>query len=434
MRRVFILLKENIFVRNSAILFAGTMVANILNYVFHLLVARMVSPEMYGEIESLISLLVIISVPAGTLELIATRQGARLRASNDFLGTYSFSKYLVRKIFLYGIPIFCITLIFTPITKRFLNIEETLPMVLIWGVMFFSFLSSATFGILTGWQKFYHTSLIGVIATFLKLVFAVIILNWGFAVNGVVGSYVLSTIFVYIANLYLLKKYFKQPISVHGEDKKFSIEAPDLKTYIFPVFLSTLSLAILGNVDMIFAKHHLESFAAGEYGALSIAAKTIFFATGVLTTVLFAMSAEEHHKKEKSSHTFRLAIWLTSLVTIVSTVIFFLFPTIIISLLFGKEYLGASEALPWFALAVSAYSFANLFLQYLLSLHDTKIIPFITILTILEIISLFFFGSSFYAIIGITIGTQVIAALLGVIFILKRRGYVQENLSSHSSL
>ncbi len=305
---------------------------------------------------------------------------------------------------------------------------------LIWGVMFFSFLSSVTVGILMGWQKFFQSSLVGVSATFLKLIFALVILQLGFAVSGVVGSYVLSAIFVYLVNFYFLKKYFQRSVSVGQGIEETGIWTQDLKEHLLPVFFSTLSLAILGNVDMIFAKHHLESFVAGEYGALSIAAKTIFFATGVLTTVLFAMSAEEHHKQEKSSRTFQLAIWLTSLVTIVATTIFFLFPTAIISLLFGKEYLGASQALPWFALAVSAYSFANLFLQYLLSLHDTKLIPFIVALTMLEIIALFFFGNSLYAIIGITIGTQVAAALLGVIFVLKRKNYVQENLSSHSGL
>lgn len=425
-------LVKNQFFRNSVILFSGTMVANVLNYVFHLAVGRMVSPSAYGEIESLISLLTIISVPAGTLTLIATKYAADMKATGDLSGTYALSQYLTKKVLLYGLPLLLVVFLLTPLAQDFLNIGESLPILLLWGVMFFSFLSAATSGILTGWQKFTNTSLVGVFSTGLKLLAVLMLLKLGFAVSGVVGSYVLSTLFVYLANLFLLRRFFQH--NPNEEQRRVDFSFPDIKSYVLPAFFGTLSVAILGNVDMIFAKHHLEASASGEYGALSVAAKTIFFVTGVLTTVLFAMSAEESKQKKRGSYTFRLAVWLTLLVVIGSVVFFSLFPEFVVSLLFGEKYLAVSHLLPWFALAAGVYSLANLFLQYLLSLHETRVTLFFLALAGLEIFTLFFFGETLYAIIGITIGTQVVAALLGLWFVLKRRQYVQEDFGSYTGL
>lgn len=432
MRRLVSTVSKNPFLRNSIILFSGTMVANVLNYIFHLVVGRMVDPSAYGEIESLISLLTIISVPAGTLTLIATKYAADMKAKQDFQGTSALSKYLTSKVLTYGAPLFLVVFLSTPLVRNFLNIESNFPILLLWGVMFFSFLSAATSGILTGWQKFTNTSLVGVLATGLKLLSVLVLLKLGFAVSGVVGSFILSTLFVYLANLFLLKRFF-QGNSKEGE-KVVSVSFSDIKSYVLPAFFGTLSVAILGNVDMIFAKHHLEAAVSGEYGALSVAAKTIFFVTGVLTTVLFAMSAEESNQEKQNSHTFRLAAGLTFLVVVGSILFFSLFPKFVVSILFGAKYIGVSHLLPWFALAAGVYSLANLFLQYLLSLGETRVAPLFLAISLGEIGILFFFGETFYAIIGITIGTQIVAALLGLWFVWKQKNYVQENLGSHTGL
>ena len=432
MKKLISNISKNPFLRNSTILFAGTMTANVLNYVFHLVVGRMVSPSAYGEIESLISLLTIISVPAGTLTLIATKYAADMKAAGDVAGTYALSRYLTKKVLIFGTPLFVVALFFTPLIKDFLNTEGSLSILLLWGVMFFSFLSAATSGILTGWQKFKNTSIIGVLATVLKLLVVLLLLQLGFSVSGVVGSYILSTLFVYVATLFLLKRFFRK--NTEEKQEETVVTFSDIKGYVAPAFYGTLSIAILGNVDMIFAKHHLEATASGEYGALSVAAKTIFFVTGVLTTVLFAMSAEESKQKKKGSYTFRLAVGLTSLVVVGSIVFFSLFPEFVVSVLFGDKYLTVSHLLPWFALAAGVYSLANLFLQYLLSLHETRVTLFFLALAGLEILNLFFFGGTLYAIIGITICTQILAALFGLWFVLKRKRYGEENFGSDTGL
>ena len=433
MQRVLALISQNTFLKNSLILFSGTMVVNVLNYVFHLAIGRLVSPTAYGEIESLISLLAIITVPAATLTLIATKYAANLKASQNVSGLRSLSRYLNRKVIIYGGPIFILVLILTPWVKDFLNIKESLPVIFLWGVMSFSFLSAVTVGVLIGWQRFSDVNRIGVSSTILKLIGAVALIQLGYGVSGVAGSLILAAVLGYVISLYLLRK-----LLLPTPDEKENIEAPEpfssLKQYILPAFYGTLAMAILGNADMIFAKHHLDPVVSGDYGALSVVAKTIFFVTGVLTTVLFAMSAEESGRGKSAYRTFGLAFLLTAAVASGSTLFFWLFPEFVMQIFFGAKYLHVSPLLGWFALSAGIYSLGNLMLQYLLSIHETKTALFFLALSLLEIPLLFFFGVGLYAIIGITIVTQIMAVLLGFSFILKKKDHVQARLDSDPGL
>lgn len=389
----------------------------------------MVAPSVYGEIQSLISLLIIISVPASTLILVVTKYAAKMKAEDDAGGVRALFKYLNKKIFLYSIPFLLLALLFTPIIKKFFNISESLPIFFLWAVMFFSFLSSVTTGILSGWQKFTHISISGVFGSVLKLLAVLILLKIGAGASGVIGSYVLAAIFGYLTMWYFIGKIFTDNFS-SSVSKISDTSFSSLKSYVLPVFYGTLSLAILGNIDMIFAKHNLDAVSAGEYGALSVVARTIFFVTGVLTTVLFAMSSEENSGSGKSSRTFHIAAWTTGAVSLVSVVFFSLFPSFVMDLLFGEKYVGVSHYLVWFAIIAGLYSVANLFLQYLLSFRETKMTAVFLALTGIEIITLVFFGRTFYAIIAITLVTQLLAVLGGLYFIWKKKTYATDYISS----
>lgn len=434
MKGFFDLILKNAFFRNSVILFSGTMVVNVLNYVFHLAVGRMVDPSTYGEIESLISLLTIISVPAATLTLIATKYAATMKAKQDVFGIKSLYQYLNHKVLFYGVPFFVFALFLTPLIKNFLNIQASAPILFLWGVMFLAFLSAVTVGILTGWQRFADVNRVSIASTILKFFGAIILLKIGYGVSGVAGSFVLAGLFGYLISRFFVKK-ITLPESATQESMEVAISPfASVKKYALPAFVGTLSVAILGNADMIFAKHHLEAVASGEYGALSVVGKTIFFVTGVLTTVLFAMSAEEGSQSKKGKKFFYTAIFLTVLVSGVAILFFSLFPEWVLSILFGSKYLEVSPLLGWFALVAGVYSLANLFLQYLLSIHETRVTFFYLALSSLEIGALFFFGENFYAIIGITVVTQILVALVGLVFFLRQKSNVENDLSRHSSL
>ena len=409
---------------NSLVLFSGTMLANVLNYFFHLAVGRMVSVEVYGEVESLISLVNIISVPAMTLAMVATKFSACSKADCNPGESHEVWKYLNRKILKFGIPLFLLAVLATPYVADFMKIESWTPFVFIWIMMFLSFFAAVNSGILTGWQKFKDISLTGVWGAIVKLAAVIILVKAGFALNGAIGSFFLGVLASYIASIVMLRFIIsaKETGAEDDVEKKFDFDS--LKKYVLPAFLATLVINILGNVDMLLAKHNLDAVAAGQYGALTIVSKIIFYATGVIATVLFSMSAEDSHKNNDSLRIFRNASYLMLSLSAVATLIYFVFPELVLSILFGSKYSDVAGYLGWFAILVTLYSFANLEIQYLLSINSKADASYwMLAISLAAVVSLMFFGTNIYAILGIMIAAQILAIFIGLRYIFKSRKF-----------
>ncbi len=421
MRRIITLFQENAFVRNSSILFIGSMLMNVMNYFFHLVLGRVMEPQAFGEVESLLSFLAIISVPAATLSLIATKYSAAAKAGNDQATARSVFSYLNRVVLRYGLFVFVIAIIATPFIRDFFQLESITPIIFLWMFAASAFFSAIAVGILSGWQKFQEVNYANLSVASSKFVIAIALVLIGFGVNGALGGLALAGLVGYTVAYFLIRRHFR---GIEEVKKEQTFDFSAMKRYALPAFFGTLAITVLGNIDMVFAKHSLTPELSGEYGALSVAAKTIFFATGVMATVLFAMAAEKSHRQESSEKVFRIAVGLTTLVSLGSAAFFFLFPEFVLSLLFGGKYAQVSGMLGWFALAAGLYSIGNLLLQYLLSMHETAIAYVFLALISLEIVALFFFGTDLYAIIMINVLAQAAAIGAGWFFLAQKKYHV----------
>jgi len=413
-------IKNNAFAMNSLILFSGTILGSVLNYFFHLAIGRLVSIEVYGEIESLLSLMTIISVPAMTLLMVTTKYSAQCKADNDTRSCKILFWEINKKIIFYGLPLFFLSLALIPFIKDFLKLSDNLPLFFLWIIMYVSFFTSLNSGILSGWQKFKDVSALGILGALFKLILGIFLVKLGFGLNGAIGSFALATIVAYLASFFTLRFLFLPQKIDHSPQKNIEMFT-SLKKYILPAFVGNLAITILGNADMILAKHALDATSAGQYGALTIVSKIIFFATGVIATVLFSMSAENDHKKSNSLKTLFQAISLLLLVSISSTILYFIFPNFILSLLFGNKYTNIASFLGWFAILVTIFSLVNVFFQYLLSIHQTRLVYWLLAISLSMIIFIKLFGNTISGILTISIIAQISAVILSGYFVISSK-------------
>lgn len=430
MRRILILFQESIFVRNSLVLFAGTMAGNVFNYAFHFSLGRIMPAETYGALQSLIALLTIVSVPAAALTMIATKYGAIAKARGDYFFGHHLFSYLNKKIIKYGWPFIIIGIISVPFTKSFLKIDDTFAVVFLWVLAALAFFGSVSIGILSGWQKFGAINTAGIIGTGIKLLLGVLLAYLGFGLDGILFGLVLAGIagyFISVNGLKFLIYPFRSDTSNGASGQQEGLAPMDFSSvrgYVSAALTGTLGLVALGNTDIILAKHILDPELAGAYGALSVVAKVIFFATGVIATVLFSMSSESVEKNNnngepQSFFVFWSAFALTIFLSAIAVVFYFLAPEFVMKIFFGSKYLAAAPYLGWFGLAAGLYAVVNLILQQLLSMHITRAAGYLLAIAILESLALFFLGSDIISIIEIVIGAQILALIFGLAFVLK---------------
>lgn len=420
-------LNSSALAKNSAVLFLGTMGANVLNYVFHLVVGRIVSVEIYGETESLISLVNIISVPAMTLAMVATKYASSCKAEGDKKGSLEIWKYLNKKIIKYGLPLFLITIAATPYAGKFLNIQNNFALIIIWLLMLLSFFAAVNSGMLQGWQKFKYISLVGVWGAVVKLIFGIVLVKAGFGLSGIIGSFMLASLAAYLASSLAFKFIVIGKEDSGSAECQTAVDFQSLKRYIMPVLAGNLAITILGNADMVLAKHNLDALAAGQYGALTVVSKIIFFATSVIAAVLFSMSAENHHKKSDTDAIFKNASYLILAVSLGAVVFYFSFPKFLLGMLFGNKYADVASYLGWFAVMVGLYSYVNLIFQYLLSVRKTKIAYSLLVISLIFGAAVLFLGKDIYGILRIMMISQIAGIIAGLYFIYRGKRYKYED-------
>lgn len=426
--RIAKLFRSSLFLQNSAILFVGMMIANVLSYVFHFVIGRMVTPTVYGEIESIVSLLTIIVVPATAISLVANRYASLARAHNDVSISDEVFRELNKRILWYGTPAFFVALLLTPWVADFLKIEHELAIVFLWSMMLVSFFSAVASGALAGWQKFFWVGAVNVVSSAFKLIFAVFFVLIGFAVDGIVGAFLLAGLSGYGLSLWVVRRARREYSREESKGGGIASVTQEMsvKQYAIPVLFGSLAVALLTNIDMVLAKYHLAPEVAGVYGALFIVSKTIYFAGGILSMVMFSMSAEEGERGKiegnMSMQVFRNATILTSLFALLSVAFFALFPEFVLRVFFGAKYVEAAPYLWWFALASAVSMLAYFLYQYLLSQGKTRIVWWMLGVALVEILVLFFLGSTLVEIIAITLGAQVVALGVSIWFIWQNRG------------
>jgi len=424
MKRIVTLFQENIFVRNSIVLFVGSMVMNVLNYIFHSVMGRMVDAETYGSLQSLIALLVIVSVPASTLGMIATKYGATAKARGDYLFGQHLFIYLNKRIIKYGGPIIIVGFLLTPLIQSFLKIDDLFAIPLLWMLASLTFFSSVSIGILSGWQKFGLVNLANITGAGVKLSLGITLAWFGFGLDGIMLGLVLAGVigyFISVRGLRFLAKNHQEYVE-KGEETKEPFDFSSVRGYVATAFMGTLGLIILGNIDIVLAKHSLTPEMAGAYGALIVVSKVIFFVTGVIASVLFAMSSEAVEKDKENKRSFSvfwMALSVTTLAVTIAIILYFLIPDFILGVFFGDKYLAVAPMLGWFGLATGLYAIVNLTLQQLLSMHVTIATKWLLGIVVIEAPMIFFFGTSLSSIISIVIGTQLIALATALIFIWK---------------
>ena len=194
----------------------------------------------------------------------------------------------------------------------------------------------------------------------------------------------------FIPLLYLLKR--------HPSEAR--VESREIIFYSIPAVVGLLSLSMFITTDTVLVKHFFSSETAGLYGGLSIVGKVIFYFTAMIPSVMFPLVVRKHTNGEEYKSTFLLACLLVALPSILITIIYFIFPDLILSLfLGGGKYLQTAKFLGYYGIFMTLFSILSLVINFFLSIKITKISYLASVFALLQIFLIFIFHQNFYQVI-----------------------------------
>jgi len=371
---------------------------NVINYIYHVVMGRVLGPVDYGTLLSLFSILYMVSIIPMSTSVSIVKFVSAAKNKKELAGIYSGINRLIFKIaFIASI----VMIVFSPAIANFLKIKEIFSVILMAPVLFFSLTTLVNQSSSQGLLKFDGVVIPNVVSATAKFVLGLIFVLAGWRVMGAVGGVVFGATFSYLASLYAVKK-----IIPNVKAKKFDLK-PFVK-FALPALFQALAFTSFFTVDVLLVKHYLSPFDAGIYSALSTLGKIIYFAATPIASVMFPIVSGRYARGEKYRQVFYAAFLATVVLSLGVTGFYWLFPKIAIGVLFGAKYLSAQTELVWMSLFISFLTISFLLINFLLSVGRTKIVIFPIVVAMAQLSAIIMFHNSMLQVIQVSLASMVL--------------------------
>ncbi|MCK4648129.1 oligosaccharide flippase family protein [bacterium] len=393
------------FERQATFIFVATTLANISGYFFHVYMGRHLSPTDYGILYTLLALLMIVSVPAMTIQTVITKYASHFKAHNQYGKVRFLLLHSLKKLSLYGGIGFLTFLAFSGHIARFEQIPSRLPVAIVGFILLFTVVVPVALGIVQGLQRFDYLGWSVILGTFLRLVSGIILVIIGFGVNGALSASIVGILFGLFVISFPLR-------SLLQEKTNKKVEFKEIYQYSVPVILAMSCFMILTNADVILVKHFFSPLEAGNYSAAALVGRIILFLPMAMVTVMFPKVSERYAQKKDSSLILKKSLLYVGLLAGGATLVFFLFPRLPLFFLWGDRFQASTPLVGKFALAMTLFGLVNILFFYQLSIHRFRFLYIACVFTLLQIIAITLFHNTLSQVVWILVVNGALLLLI----------------------
>jgi O-antigen/teichoic acid export membrane protein len=385
----------------------SVLIVNIGNYLYNLFLGRLLGPEAFADAALLVTLLLVLSFVGMTFQL-ATAKFAVLFENRQWI---AFQNNIYRYSAIFGVAMGILILFFAKDLQQVFNTQNSwMFVVFAFGIPLYFFMS-VNRGKYQGKQDFNRLSITYQTEMWSRLILtitAILLLPFESSLLIALGI-VVSFFFGLIPNNIKDFSFFKK-VKLLPEYQK------QVTRFMLLTACYELTQIIINNSDILLVKHYFDSLEAGLYASLALIGRAVYFVAWMFVMLLLPAVVQKQKDGEPTAPILFKYVGYISLLSfsIVSTC--YLFPELIISLLFGDAYIAMAGLLWQYALATSLFAISNIFAYYFLSLDHYIPVIFSGVLGISQILLVVFFHSSLATVVQVQIIAMVVLLIAQLIY------------------
>lgn len=386
---------EQVFMLSGLIVNAG-------NYLYNLVLGRVLGPEKFADAAVLITFLLVISFVAMSFQLVT----AKFSYAWDSDQYMIFTKKIFIVSFLFGLAIGSGIVLFSKNLQSFLNTTSA-DMFVYFGLgVPFYFLMSVNRGVFQGKKEFISLSLTYQIEMVSRLTFTFLLLYFLDLDTSVLIALGIVLSFVFgIFPLKNISSLIQQKGALLKENKK------QIVTFFALTAVYEMTQIIINNSDIILVKHYFESYEAGLYASLALIGRMVYFIAWMYVMILLPTVVKLKKEGKDTAPVLYKYIGYISLISFLIVVVCLLFPKQIILILFGEQYIAVGSLLWKYALATSLFAVSNIFAYYYLSLDRYFPVLFLAFFGIAQVFLIVLFHASLAEVVHVQIGAMLVLLL-----------------------
>jgi len=339
---------------SAALLFVAITAANASNYVFHVGVSRVLGPEDYGALGSVLAILTVLSVPLSAVQASVAKQTAQLGETSTDADSARVWGVAFASALRWGVVLAAAVAVLSPFVTQFLRLDSALTGLLVATYVLPALLLAVTRGAFQGMMSFKHLALISIVPVLIRLGVGIPLVRLGAGVEGATVATVVADGVALMLSLWLLRRRHPLLLEFSAEKSRaFFKEAA-------PVAAGLGAMWLLIELDLVLARHYLDAHEAGNYAAAGLLARAVLFVPGAVSMIALPhFSAHRGRGQEAYRWLLLSAVAVVGLGTTAAVGLTLLRNTAI-GLTFGAEFSDASTLLPLLAFSMIGLGLANL--------------------------------------------------------------------------
>jgi len=416
--------------KSSLIVFIGIALSKILAYVFRIIIARYYGPEEYGLY--LLALMVIGWL--GTFATLGLTEGV-LRYISMFRGKNEHGKirYLLSYTVIITSIIGFLAAIFLFFLSDFISINIFHNPGLILYLQVFSILipigilGNILLSTIRAFEKVsWYSFIFNIFQNVVKVLFLLILIFAGFKNGAVMFSQFFTSIAVLLIGYFVLKFSVSLPKKTKEKDFDKIFLRNEIFSYSWPIMFYGIMASVLYWTDSFFIGYFLDASSVGIYNVALSLATLLAFAPELFMQLFFPLINKEHARKRTTAIreiSKQVGKWIF-IINLPLFILVMLFPGALIKILFGSQYLIATNALR--ILAVGTF-FSSMFVvsnNLLNMLGRSKLLLMNTLIVGIFNIIFDFILIQIYGINGAAIATTCSFILLGILLAAETKHYI----------
>jgi O-antigen/teichoic acid export membrane protein len=361
MRKIIRSIKKGI--KSEQLFMLSVLLVNGGNYLYNLVLGRILGPEKFADAAILITFLLVLSFAAMTFQLVTAKFSIVFETSifSAFISKI-YKNALFTGIF-FGVAI----IIFASQLQHFFKTTSAVMFVVFGLGVPFYFLMSVNRGVFQGKQELKSLSI-----TYQLEMISKLLLTFIFLYFLEIDTSIIIAIGIFCSFIFGLIPFKRSSFSLHQPFKLDVQNNKLVKNFFLITAFYELTQIIINNSDILLVKHYFEPYEAGLYASLALIGRVVYFIAWMFVMLLLPKVVQ---LKKEGKPTLPILLKYVGYIAFIAIVIVtscFLFPKEIIGLLFGSDYISISSLLWKYALATSIFAISNISAYYFLSL-DTYI-------------------------------------------------------------
>jgi len=377
------------------------------NYIYNLLLGRILGPAQFADAAVLITFLLVLSFAAMTFQLVTAKFSVLFE--NEVFKSFIFKIY--KHAFLVGIVMGFLIIIFSNQLQNLFNTSSSnMFFVFGCGVPLY-FLMSVNRGVFQGKKAFKSLSI-----TYQCEMLSRLIITLGLILIFDIKSSVVIAIGIFASFVFGLIP-FKLPKTISKSALYVSkINRKEIRRFFIITAFYELTQIIINNSDILLVKHYFEPYEAGLYASLALIGRIVYFIAWMFVMLLLPTVVQLNKENKETAPTLFKYVGYIAAISIAIIIVCLSFPETIIILLFGDSYTAMAPLLWQYAIATSMFAISNIFAYYYLSLDKYMPVIISGVFGMLQTGLVVFYHDSLEQVVHMQIIAMVLLLIIQLIF------------------